>query len=42
MRKGNDALTEAIDKTLDEFFTNGAMLRISNDIFGMDLVTEAR
>ena len=40
MRKGNDALTKAIDKVLDEFFADGTMLRISKEIFnGMDLVS---
>jgi polar amino acid transport system substrate-binding protein len=42
MKKGNDALTQAIDKALDELFTDGTMLRISQSIFGMDLVTAAR
>jgi polar amino acid transport system substrate-binding protein len=43
MRKGNDALTEAIDKALDELFEDGTMLRISKEIFdGMDLVTPVR
>jgi polar amino acid transport system substrate-binding protein len=42
MRKGNDALTEAIDQALDALFEDGTMLRISNEIFGMDLVTSAR
>ena len=42
MKKGNDALTEAIDKALDELFADGTMLKISNDVFGMDLVTAAR
>jgi len=42
MKKGNDALTEAIDNALDELFEDGTMLRISNDIFGMDLVSGAR
>ena len=41
MKKGNDALTEAIDKALEEMFNDGTMQRISNDIFGMDLVTQA-
>jgi len=40
MRKGNDALTKAIDKALDELFMDGTMLKISREIFdGMDLVT---
>jgi len=42
MKKGNDALTTAIDKALLEMFNDGTMLKISNQIFGMDLVTEAR
>jgi len=42
MRKGNDALTEAVNKALEELFDNGTMERISNDVFGMDLVTQAR
>ncbi|MDR0316528.1 MAG: ABC transporter substrate-binding protein [Treponema sp.] len=42
MKKGNDELTQAIDKALDELFANGTMLRISNNIFGMDLVSRAR
>jgi polar amino acid transport system substrate-binding protein len=43
MKKGNDALTEAIDKALDELFANGTMLRISKQIFdGMDLVSAVR
>jgi polar amino acid transport system substrate-binding protein len=42
MKKGDDALTEAINKALDELFEDGTMLRISNDIFGMDLVSAVR
>jgi len=42
MRKGNDALTEAINKALEELFVDGTMQRISYNVFGMDLVTEAR
>ena len=42
MKKGNNALSEAIDKALEEMFKDGTMLKISNNIFGMDLVTEAR
>jgi polar amino acid transport system substrate-binding protein len=42
MRKGNDALTEAINKALTELFDDGTMRRISQNIFGMDLVTAAR
>jgi len=42
MKKGNNALTEAVNKALDELFNEGTMLRISNDIFGMDLVSAVR
>jgi polar amino acid transport system substrate-binding protein len=42
MKKGNDALTDAINKAMDELFADGTMLKISNNIFGMDLVTSAR
>jgi polar amino acid transport system substrate-binding protein len=42
MKKGNDTLTQAINAALDELFADGTMLRISNEIFGMDLVTSAR
>ena len=42
LKKGNDALTAAIDDALDQLFEDGTMLRISKNIFGMDLVTAAR
>jgi len=42
MRKGNNALTEAINKALDELFEDGTMQKISNNIFGMDLVSAVR
>jgi polar amino acid transport system substrate-binding protein len=43
MKKGNDALTTAINGALDELFNDGTMLRISQDIFnGMDLVSAVR
>jgi polar amino acid transport system substrate-binding protein len=42
MKKGNNALTEAINKALDELFTDGTMVRISNNSFGMDLVSIVR
>jgi polar amino acid transport system substrate-binding protein len=43
MRKGNDALTQAINKALDELFADGTMVKISKDIFnGMDLVSPVR
>jgi polar amino acid transport system substrate-binding protein len=42
LKKGNDALTAEIDKALDALFADGTLLKISQDIFGMDLVTAAR
>jgi len=43
MRKGNDILTEAIDKALDELFRDGTMLRLSREFFnGRDLVSAVR
>jgi polar amino acid transport system substrate-binding protein len=42
MKKGNDALTVAVNKALDELFTEGTMKKISNEIFGMDLVSAVR
>jgi polar amino acid transport system substrate-binding protein len=42
LKKGNDALTEAIDRALDELFADGTMLRLSQEIFNIDMVTAAR
>ena len=43
MKKGNNTLTSAIDKALDELFADGTMVRISKNIFnGMDLVSAVR
>ncbi|MDR1031357.1 MAG: ABC transporter substrate-binding protein [Treponema sp.] len=42
LKKGNDALTVALDKALDELFAEGVMLKISQDIFKMDMVSSAR
>jgi polar amino acid transport system substrate-binding protein len=42
MKKGNDALTAEIDKALDALFADGTMLKISNTIFGMDMVSATR
>ena len=42
LKKGNDALTEAINDALDELFDDGTMLGISLSIFGMDLVSAVR
>ena len=42
LKKGNDALTEAINKALDELYEDGTLQQISDDIFGMDLVSAVR
>ncbi|MDR1902943.1 MAG: transporter substrate-binding domain-containing protein [Treponema sp.] len=42
LKKGNDALTQALDKALDELFADGTMLRISQNTFKMDLVSGVR
>jgi polar amino acid transport system substrate-binding protein len=42
LKKGNDALTEALDKALDELFADGTMLKISRETFKMDLVSSVR
>jgi polar amino acid transport system substrate-binding protein len=42
LKKGNDALTAALDKALGELFADGTMLKISQTVFKMDLVSLAR
>jgi polar amino acid transport system substrate-binding protein len=42
LKKGNDALTQALDKALDELFADGTMLRISQETFNADLVSSVR
>jgi polar amino acid transport system substrate-binding protein len=42
LKKGNDVLTEAINKALDELFADGTMHRLSQEIFRMDMVSAAR
>jgi polar amino acid transport system substrate-binding protein len=42
MKKGNNALTSAIDKALEELFVDGTMLKISRNIFNMDMVSSVR
>jgi polar amino acid transport system substrate-binding protein len=39
LKKGNDALTQALDKALDELFADGTMRTISQNVFKMDLVS---
>ena len=42
MKKGNDALTAAINQALDALWADGTLLRLSRETFdGMDLVTSA-
>ena len=40
MKKGNDALTAAINKALDELYADGTMQRISHKYFEADLVSQ--
>ncbi|MCL2127295.1 MAG: transporter substrate-binding domain-containing protein, partial [Treponema sp.] len=42
MKKGNDALTAAVNNALDALFNDGTMLKISQSVFGMDLVSAVR
>ncbi|MCL1813307.1 MAG: transporter substrate-binding domain-containing protein [Treponema sp.] len=42
IKKGNDELTAAINKALDELYAEGALQRISQNIFGTDVVSPAR
>ena len=39
LKKGNDALTIALDNALDELFADGTLLEISQKIFNRDLVS---
>jgi polar amino acid transport system substrate-binding protein len=39
LKKGNDALTAALDNALDELFADGTMLEISQNFFNRDLVS---
>jgi polar amino acid transport system substrate-binding protein len=42
LKKGNDALTEALNTALDELFENGTMVQISQKTFNRDLVSRVR
>jgi polar amino acid transport system substrate-binding protein len=42
LKKGNDALTAELDRALDELFDEDVMLKISYDVFNMDLVSSVR
>ena len=42
LKKGNDALTSAINKALDDLYSEGTLQKISQTIFGTDVVSAAR
>ncbi|MDR2185730.1 MAG: ABC transporter substrate-binding protein [Treponema sp.] len=42
LKKGNDALTEALNKALDELYADGTLKKISMDVFGTDVVSSVR
>jgi ABC-type amino acid transport substrate-binding protein len=42
LKKGNDALTIALDNALDELFADGTLLDISQKYFNHDLISSAR
>ena len=42
IRRGNDLLTSVINETLNFLWDDGTLLRISQETFGMDLVSSAR
>jgi len=42
IKKGNDALTTAINNAIDSLFTDGTMYKLSMTTFGMDMVTAVR
>jgi polar amino acid transport system substrate-binding protein len=42
VKKGNAALTAALDKALDELYADGTLQKISQEIFGTDVVSSVR
>jgi polar amino acid transport system substrate-binding protein len=42
LKKGNNALTDALNKALDELYADGTLQRISQDVFGTDVVSSVR
>jgi polar amino acid transport system substrate-binding protein len=42
LKKGNNALTEALNKALDELYAEGVLQRISQQVFGTDVVSSVR
>ena len=42
LKKGNNALTAALDKALNELYADGTLKKISQEIFGTDVVSSVR
>ncbi|MDR0556268.1 MAG: ABC transporter substrate-binding protein [Treponema sp.] len=42
LKKGNNQLTNEIDQALDALFADGTILKISQDVFKMDMVSSVR
>jgi polar amino acid transport system substrate-binding protein len=42
LKKGNDALTAVLNKALDELYADGTLQKISQNIFGTDVVSSVR
>jgi polar amino acid transport system substrate-binding protein len=42
LKKGNNALTNALNNALDELFEDGTLLKISQNIFNRDLISSVR
>jgi polar amino acid transport system substrate-binding protein len=42
LKKGNNALTESLNKALDELYTEGTLQKISQQVFGTDVVSSVR
>jgi polar amino acid transport system substrate-binding protein len=42
LKKGNDALTNALNEALDALYADGTLKRISMEVFGNDVVSSVR
>jgi polar amino acid transport system substrate-binding protein len=42
LKKGNDALTDVLNKALDDLYADGTLKRISQSVFGTDVVSSVR
>jgi polar amino acid transport system substrate-binding protein len=42
LKKGNDALTSALNKALDDLYADGTLQKISQSVFGTDVVSSVR